>query len=431
MDLSKRRVNFKSILIPIAILVLAAASFMLLKMTKPEAEAKPVTSKRWPVSATLAQVKSYTPEIELLGNIESPFQTQITAAVTGYVARIHALEGETLPANQILISIDDKDSRLLLQQRQADLNNQTALVASEQLQQENNQQLLEQDLALLALNQSSVKRLKSLARQGSASQSSLDEAQQALIRQKMAVANRQLSLANHPFRIDQLKAQQTKAAVLYQQAKLDLERTQALTPYNARIADLMVAPGDRVTPGKVLASLYPYDQLEVRAQLPAALISQLPEKNAGHSLQATAHYQGKTLPLQLRSLSAQVRTGQAGVDALFRFKADTSQNPIPALPLGQSVAITLYLPPVEQAIALPGTAFYGQSLIYSVQDGVLVSHKVQRLGSVSAGFSAPHILIPAAQVPKDSPILTTQLPNAISGLPVTVIAEPAASQENL
>ena len=422
---------FKPFLIALLILALAVAIFALLKATKPKPEAQPVKNKRWPVSYITALPASYTPQIRLLGKVESPYQTQISAAVSGYITAIHALEGETLPEGETLIELDNRDSKILLQQRKADLDNQQALLASERLQHKNNLALLEQDKALLALNKASVTRLKALTRQGSAAQSTLDEAQQALIRQKMTVTNRQLSLENFSNRLQQLTAQRDKADALYQQAKLDLLRTQAKTPYSARIASLNVAPGDRVTPGKVLATLYPEDKLEVRAQIPSKQVALL--NHNAQPLTAYVNYQKAQLPLNLRTLSAEVRNGQGGIDALFRFstdKADQLQKPnLP--PIGQSLALTLDLPAVDNAVALPGTAFYGQNRIYTIQNELLVSHQVERLGSITDRFDQPRILISANNLPVNSKILITQLPNAISGLAVKAspAAQTAATEE--
>lgn len=440
MGLSERFKTFKPFLIACLILVTAVAVFALLKATKPQPEAQPVSGKRWPVSTLKVQPASYTPQVSLLGKTESPFQIQVTAAVNGYIKHIHALEGDLLPKGQILFELDPRDSQVLLQQRRADLDTQNALLSSEKLQQENNRKLLTQDQALLELNKSSVERLKALVRQGSAAQSALDEAQQALIRQKMTLANREFSIRNFDNRLLQLTAQRDKARALYQQAQLDLERTQAKAPFNARVSSLMVAPGDRVSPGKVLATLYPQEQLELRAQLPGDLLAHIRQASEGDTsspLKAVAHYQQKTLPLELRSLGAQVRSGQGGIDAFFRLLQPVTTpsdgqpealqpvtaKTLPLLPTGQSLAITLYLPEVHQAIALPGTAFYGQNRIYLVEKGTLISRTVTRLGTLQSPDGQLRILISSDGIGDNSQILTTQLPNAITGLPVRVVNE--------
>ena len=425
MGLSDRSKAFKPFFAAFSILFIAISIFALLKLTKPKPDAQPVSNKRWPVSTIIAQPAAFTPQVKLLGKTESPFQTHVTSAVNGYVTAIHALEGDLLPKGHILIELDNRDSQILLQQRKADLDNQNALINNEKLQQKNNLALLTQDQALLELNQASVQRLKSLVRQGSASQSALDEAQQALIRQRMTLANRELSIKNFANRLIQLSAQRDKAKALYQQAQLDLERTQTKVPFDARISSLQVAPGDRVSPGKSLATLYSQEQMELRAQLPGDLLHQLNDLTHGANdpkalkLKAVAHYQGQQIPLKLRNLSAEVRAGQGGIDALFRF--DPESPLLKMLPIGQPLAATLYLPTVEQAIALPGTAFYGQNRIYQVADGKLVSHEVRRLGTIQNQQGQLSILISAKTVPPGSQILTTQLPNAISGLPVRVV----------
>ncbi|MFG1489792.1 HlyD family efflux transporter periplasmic adaptor subunit [Oceanospirillum sp. HFRX-1_2] len=439
MGLSDRSKAAKPFIVAFSILFIAISIFALLKLTKPKPEAQPFVNKRWPVSVTNAEPSVFTPQVKLLGKTESPFQTQVTSAVNGYVTAVHALEGDLLPEGDVLIELDTRDSQILLQQRKADLDNQNALLNSEKLQQKNNLEMLKQDQALLELNQASVQRLKALVRQGSASQSSLDEAQQALIRQKMTLANRELSIRNFDNRLTQITAQRDKAKALYQQAQLDLERTRAKAPFDARVSSLMVAPGDRVSPGKALATLYSQNQMELRAQLPNDLLTQLNLINHNENkpqslrLQAEAHYQGQRIPLVLRGLSAEVRAGQGGIDALFRFSPESPL--LKQLPIGQALAVTLYLPPVEQAIALPGTAFYGQNRIYLVEKDQLVSHEVKRLGTIQTHENQLNILISAETIPANSQILITQLPNAITGLPVRIVSpgqaeQPAAQQSS-
>ena len=438
----------KTFLIPLLILTLAIGAFIGLKNTRPEAPAKPVASKRWPVEAILAQSGSYAPEIQLLGRVESPYQSTLTAAVTGYVSRVHALEGDLLNSNQLLIELSPEDSEILLSQRQAELDNLKAQISSERLQHQNNQAALKQEQALLKLTQGSVKRLTTLNKQGSASQSALEEAQQAVIRQQINVLNRELSIRNFSNRLAQLQAQLSRQQSLYDQAQLDLTRTQARTPYNARISQLLVAPGDRVTPGTRLARVYPYDQLEVRTQLPSHWLEQIQGRYRRAPLQARTEIHGQSYQLELDRLSGEISKGQGGTDGLFRFlpvQSETRVDPekklqqttpvnrpltlhntsdgLHTLPIGQNIALTLYLPAIDNSIALPGSAFYGQDRIYSIVDDKLVSHQIKRLGTVSQGFDQPHILISAADIPTNSQLLVTQLPNAISGLSVRISSQ--------
>lgn len=425
MGINTRSKVIKPLVVALIILFAAVAIFAILKITKPKPEAQPVVNKRWPVSVQLATPQQYTPQIKLLGRTESPFQTEVTSAVNGYVTAIHALEGDFLPAGDLLIELDNRDNQILLQQRKADLDNQIALLNSERLQHSNNLEMLKQDQALLELTQASVQRLKSLVTQGSAAQSSLDEAQQALIRQKMTLASRELSIRNFDNRLKQLTAQKDKAEALYKQALLDLERTQAKAPFDARISNIRVAPGDRVSPGKVLATLYSQEKMELRAQIPGELLPQLLADKTADSptlrLDGVAHYREQALPLILHRLSAEVRPGQSGIDALFRFKTEEIASRY--LPLGQSLAVTLFLPSVEQAIALPGTAFYGQERIYLVENSLLKSHQVQRIGSIQDPSGEQRILISADGIPAGAKVLVTQLPNAISGLPVRIVPQ--------
>jgi len=132
---------------------------------------------------------------------------------------------------------------------------------------------------------------------------------------------------------------------------------------------------------------------------------------------------GNKVPLDLDRLSGAVAMGQGGVDALFRLK-----NNDDTLTLGRSAELHLHMPPLKNVIAVPPTAIYGQDHIYSVENGLLETRFIQRLGETLMPDGQQWQLV-RGDIKPDTLILTTQLANAIGGMAVKVDEKKAEEQE--
>ena len=119
--------------------------------------------------------------------------------------------------------------------------------------------------------------------------------------------------------------------------------------------------------------------------------------------------------LELDRLSAEVANGSTGVDGLFRF-VDSDYLPEP----GRTISVALTLPELSEVIALPPVALYGTDRIYRVTDSRLEAVTVNHLGYRTNSNDQREILIKSDQLNAGDKIITTQLPNAVSGMLVEV-----------
>ena len=119
--------------------------------------------------------------------------------------------------------------------------------------------------------------------------------------------------------------------------------------------------------------------------------------------------------IELDRLSAEVATGSTGVDGLFRF-VDSDYLPEP----GRTISVALTLPELSDVIALPPVALYGTDRIYRVTDARLEAVSVNHLGYRTNSDKKREILIKSDQLNAGDKIITTQLPNAVSGMLVEV-----------
>ncbi|MCV6639421.1 HlyD family efflux transporter periplasmic adaptor subunit [Candidatus Albibeggiatoa sp. nov. NOAA] len=400
-----------------SILSLGIFGFMLLVATKPQAKPLDVEEPSWIVKTKQVQLESLSPALTLYGHVESPYTTtlrvpNLSIAAT-QVSRLAVLEGDKLTQKQLLIQLDDRDSKLILKQRQADIEDIQAQITSEKQIHANNLKLIKNEEALLSLIQKSVERARKLQKQNLASRSNLDEAQQSLERQKIAVNNRRYSVKNHKTRLAQLNAKLKRAIAVRDLAKLEVKRLQIIAPYDAIVAKLYVAEGDLVRSNDPLLKVYDVNKLEVRAQIPSRYQTDI-LLSIEQTLQAKAYYSGFEFQFELARVSGEINPNNGGIDGLFKVTQGVEH-----LRLGEFLTLYLQLPARKDVIALPFESVYGNNRIYKFNDGRMHSLTIERVGEQIAFDGQSSILVRSPELASGDKVIVTQLPNAVEGLKVT------------
>ncbi len=401
-------------LLPVMFLIVAGGGFYLLKSTKPQAPSKPVTEKVWSVQTQPVTFQSLSPEIILYGQVESPQLTQLSSAVTAFVDAVPAREGIAVSKGDLLIQLDSRDAQLVVQQRQADLHSIQAKIDAANIQHASDQAALKIEQNLYSLAAKTVSRYQDLVKRKVGSEDQLDNARRSYQQQALSLNNRKQAITSFPAQLAQLEAEKSRISSLLATAKLDLERTQIVAPYDARVASIAIASGDRVRSGDPLLSLYNPKTLQVRSQIPSRILPQIRQGLSGEQgLMAQANIDATPVTLRLSRLASEVDKGKSGVDALFEIE-DGKIAPEP----GRTLSLTLTLPAQDNIIAIPPLALYGTDRVYRVNDGKLEAVTVNRVGDTRATNNQPWVLVTSEQLSEDDKIITTQLPNAITGLPV-------------
>lgn len=407
----------KRIAYPLVIILVAIAAFIGLKQSKPEKVVLEQPEKIWRVNTIAANIQQISPEITLYGRVETPRHSVLKSALVADVLSISVLEGSEVSIGQLLISLDDTDAQLLVTQRQADLAEIDALMASENQRFKRDQGLLEQQTALLKLAENAVNRSKKLEKTRLASQSSLDDALANKQRQLLTLKSLNFDIAEHPARMSQLQAKLKRAEALLKQAEVDLERCKVTAPFSGRISQLNVSIGDRVRSGDSLISLYDLDNLEVRAQIPGRYINQILHMlNQKESLEANASLDQQQLAFKLERLSGEVKADSGGIDGLFSISGNQY-----AIALGTFIELKLKLASQKNVVALPFNALYGLDHIYRIKEGYLQSVSIERVGESTSREGEKHILLRSSELQQGDQIVSTQLPNAITGLRVEAL----------
>lgn len=411
----------KRILLPIAVIVIAIVVFIALKQSKPEKTVRQQPEKIWRVNTVAVEFQTIAPETTLYGRVETPRIATLKSALVADVLSVSALEGDEVTAGQVLVQLDDTDARLLLEQRKADLAEISASITSEQQRFNRDKSLLEQQKELLRLAEQSVLRSKKLEQTRLASQVTLDDAIAVKQRQIITLKGLEFDIAEHPARLAQIEARKQRAEALLEQAEVDLSRTQIVAPFDGRISSLTVSVGDRLRTGDSILVIYDIHSLEVRAQIPGRYLEQVSQMmSQGSPLVATTKDSEQPYSLKLNRLSGEVKVDSGGIDALFRFDMDS----VKTLPvLGTFIELALSLASQQQVVAMPSNALYGLDHIYILKDGYMQAIGIERVGEYVDADGKTLLLIRSDLLQPGDQIVTTQLPNAITGLRVEALSE--------
>ncbi len=409
---------------PLVVLAAAALVFTLLLWSRPEPPAEEPTEPSWMVATERAEPGAHRPVLRLFGYVESPSAVTLKAAVEADVAEVPARDGRTVAADELLVRLADGELRDTLRQRQADLAEQEAQLAQERRAVEADREELDTEEELLAIERRRVTRLEELLAEDASSPSELDDAREARARQRQTVIRARERVANAEQRLAAAEARRDAAEAARDQARRDVRRAQVRAPFDGRISGVEVGPGDRVSPGSELVSLYDTSALEIRAQVPTKRLGALYRaRAAGAEVAGQARVDGRELPVVLDRFAGRSEQEQGGVEALLRVEGEHDE-----VPLGRFAEVTLALPAEPGTLVVPYEALYGMDRIYVVADGEgdtrrLRAVDVQRLGEARRADGRRGALVRAPAVEPGAEIVTTQIPQAADGLRVRVQEE--------
>ncbi|MCY4147918.1 MAG: HlyD family efflux transporter periplasmic adaptor subunit [Gammaproteobacteria bacterium] len=410
--------KFVKFLFPFVFLMMGYAGFQFITSNREEAPKLTQKASEQFVFVQKAQIKNEAPTIRLFGTVETPLFASLTAAVEADIADVTVLEGDSVQKQDLLISLNQEDIELDVQQRQAELKEIEALISSDRVRHAADKRALEIEKDLLDLTRNSVERAKRLVENNAGSQSTLDETLQNEARQQLKIIQREQAINDFPLRQQQLEALLNKTRAALERAKRDLERTNIKAPFDGRITEVMVTMGDRIPRGGKLLSLYNESELEVRAQVPFSFVPSLQKAISNNQqVMAQAIYENHRISLTLHRLTALIEQGQAGIDAFFR----SSSSQLPAL--GSTLDILVYMPLLENVVVVPPDAIYSGNRVYVVINGTLEPREVNQIGMRIEADGSQAIILDGSDFYPDEDILTSRLPQAVSGLHVQILEQ--------
>ena len=403
---------------PVARVILGTVlAIILLATFKPSAPTRDIVDNHARVRFVLADPQARSPQIQLFGRVQSPRAAGLTAVVTANVDSIPVRAGNRVSEGQLLIQLDDTEAALARDRAKATRDEAAAQLETTRLRYQSDKKNLALEKKLAQLSADNLERIQSLRERKLVAQTQLDQAEEAQARADLSLSQRQLSVSDFRNELARMEARLASAEAQLEQAKIDLARTTVNAPFDGTITQVSVAPGERVRPGEPLIDLFADTELEVRAQIPDRYLPAVRQGLIAGDLAASTQLEGHTLPLKLKRLAGDAADARGGIDGLFAFSHDSVKG-APTAALGRPLTITLTLPAQPQLLALPATALHGLNRLYRIDaEDHLQRVDAHIVGEAIDGYQSL-LLLRADSLTGGERIMTTQLPQAIVGLPV-------------
>lgn len=397
-------------LLPLIILAVGVLVFITLKATRPEPAEVTATERSWRVEVQAIKPGSQVPVLPLYGEVLAPDQQTITATLAGRVAERPVSEGMSVKQGDLLLALDEADIGPALAQARAQVDDLDAQISSEQVRYRNDQEALKSEQAIVANARRQFERIESLVGRNLASRENLEAATDALARAELTVSTRQRAIQEHPARLQSLEAKLAQARANLSATERDVDRARVVAPFDGVVTGIEVAVGDQVSRNEPLLTVYPTRGLEVRARVPQVFQNELiTALGQGQTLTAISDNGHEFVLARFAGLS-----DPAGTEAVLELQGEPG-----GLRPGALLPLTLDRPAREQAVEVPFSALYGADSVYLMtDDGRMQRIEVERIGEARSENGERRLLIAGEQLTPGARLITTHLPNAVTGLKV-------------
>ena len=397
-------------LLPLIILAVGVLVFIALKATRPEPAEVTATERSWRVEVQAITPGSQVPVLPLYGEVLAPDQQTITATLAGRVAERPVSEGMSVKQGDLLLALDEADIAPALAQARAQVDDLDAQISSEQVRYRNDQEALKSEQAIVANARRQFERIESLVGRNLASRENLEAATDALARAELTVSTRQRAIQEHPARLQSLEAKLAQARANLSATERDVDRARVVAPFDGVVTGIEVAVGDQVSRNEPLLTVYPTRGLEVRARVPQVFQNELiTALGQGQTLTAISDNGHEFVLARFAGLS-----DPAGTEAVLELQGEPG-----GLRPGALLPLTLERPARQQAVDVPFSALYGADSVYLMtEDGRMQRIEVERIGEARSENGERRLLIAGEQLTPGARLITTHLPNAVTGLKV-------------
>jgi RND family efflux transporter MFP subunit len=398
--------------------VLAAATIVAatLVILRPQAERQVPVEKGRLVEVFPARTEDVQMVVESFGTVAPRESLKLVAQVHGSVVAISPdfKEGNYIEKGTQLVQIDPRTYELEVDRRKVQIKQSEA-----ELKRLNQEMVNLKTRANIAKSDA---RLQKLIARKVIAQSQLDKTEQAYLAslERLQALENQLALIGP--QNEQLIAARDMAEVLYQQAKLDLERSGLFAPFDGWVLEKAVEVGQHVNVGQLLGSIYRAGEMDIEVFIPAKDFKWLPA-DMGAETPVVADVIFKNADLE-HVWTGRVARVKARMDERTRTLPvvievdgiDTSaqKNAVFRLRPGMFVTVIIKGKAQPNAFLLPRHVVYPGNIVYTVEDDQL------KLNEVSILRSYKDSVIVDAGLSEGDLIVKTPLSGAVDGMRVRV-----------
>ncbi len=326
-------------ILPVIIIGLVAVVITYMFLNKPEARKRPAFEK--PIIVEIDTIKSqpFQVYIESYGNIEAKTSGNLVAQASGIITSVSkSLEsGGSFKKGDLLATIDDKDYKIEVTIAQAELANA--------------QLTLQQEQAL-------------------ADQAKRDWQKINPNKKASGLVLRQPQVASAKAKLDAAQARLAKA-------RLALQRTKIVAPYDGRVVSKLSDLGQLINQNTPIAEIFATSRLEIRLPIPTNKVQFLPSFDEQNAVELTADFGNfsKSWPSQLDRTDSVIDQSSRQWFVTAKINGDLLATD-PLLKVGQFVNARINGLSLEQAIVIPSKLIYDNDQVYLYQDGKLERRKV-------------------------------------------------------
>ncbi len=392
-----------------AVLLVAVAIAVTLVILRPKAKRQVPAEKGRLVEVFPAKSEDIQMVVESFGTVEPRESLKLVAQVRGSIVDISPTfkEGNFVKKGTRLIQIDPrtyglevKRGKVRIKQSEAELKR-----LKQELVNLRSRVKIAQSDAILAQNE--YLRLKKLIDRKVIAQSQLDKSEQAYLasRERVQALENQMALIEP--QKEQLIAARDMANVLYEQAKLDLERSGIDAPFDGWVLEKAIEVGLHVNVGQQLGSIYRSGKLDIEVRIPAKDFKWFPTglgqdtpvaadvlfDNAGQHYTWSGHVARVKAMMdeRTRTLPMVIEVDESATDG-------QSKNSFRLRP-GMFVTIKIKGKEIDQAFVLPRHIVYPGDVVYTVRENHLKIKEVNILRSykdlviINEGISEGELIV--------------------------------------
>jgi RND family efflux transporter MFP subunit len=412
---------FKTIrvLLVLVVAVSIAATFVVMR---PKAERQVPVQKGRLVEIFPAKAEDVQMIVESFGTVAPRESLKLVAQVRGQIVDIlpDFKEGSFIKKGSRLIQIDPRTYSLEVKRRQVQIRQSEAELKRLKQEVVNLKSRLKIAKSDVTLAKNEYLRLKKLIDKKVIAQSQLDKTQQAYLAslERLQALENQLALIGP--QKEQLVAARDMAEVMYQQAKLDLERSSIDAPFDGWVLEKAIEVGQHVNVGQQLGSIYKSGELDIEVYIPTREFKWLPpDMGVKSSVEADVIFRntgdqqvwkGHVARVKAR-MNEKTRTLPMVIEVDETKSTSTSDGGFRLRP-GMFVTIKIKGKAVEHAYVLPRYMVYPGDVVYTLEDGKLKIKDVDILRSYKDS------VIITGGISEGDQIISTPLSGAVDGMSV-------------
>jgi multidrug efflux system membrane fusion protein len=350
-------------------------------------------------------------QVRVIGAVESAVTVAVKAQVAGELTQVLFKEGQDVRKGQLLFQIDPRPYQQALDQAQAALAKDTALVAQAEAN-------LARDQAQAENAQVQAKRYSDLSKEGVVSKEQNETYQTTLGTQQQGVKADTAALASAHASLNS-----DRAAI--ETARLNLSFCSIRSPVDGRTGSLLVQIGNLIK-AQADTGLVTINQLApiyVTFTVPEQQLALVRRFSAGHALAVQASVNGDPEPRTVEGKLSFIDNTVDNTTGTIKLKA-TFANQDRVLWPGQFVHVTLTLNTLNDAVTVPSEA------IQSGQQGqfayVVKANKTAEMRIVKVGDTVLGDTVILNGITAGETVVTDGQLRLIPGAPVKIAASPKA-----